>query len=342
VIVSCAPPDGGSGASARERAGGGASDSFAARDQDEALFYLKGTRLHRLDLESRHDEVVANLHSHDVFASTTSPWLAYVTPETASGEDHVDFIESPTLHLFNLSTKRDVTVGPGLGALWGPDSQVAYLRPVGQRHCSGEVCSGRVEVVVRDASSGAEETLLRPGRWTLLGWSGSRVLVGDPRHPGRTLLVGEGRVSALSIPPSSLWAGSPDGRWLLTVGDGSARFVEVQEASASSPPRIPLSGGVLAEGAWSSDSTRVAAGLLDRRGSGSKLVVFGPGSAKPRQIGSVRPAGSVLWSPTMESVVAVAADGARGLRAVRCRTGGSPACSTLLRWKRGVVLLSVL
>lgn len=340
----CAAPDVGFGASGNEplvprTSASGVSEAGAL---DEALFYLRGTRVHRLDLESKSDAVVVDLHSREVFADPRSPWLAYVTSKTPSNETDVDFVESPILHLFNIVTRRNVRVGRGIGAVWGPAAHVAYLRPVKERDCSGEVCTAPTELILRDARSGNQRAVLPAGYWSILGWSGERVLVADADHLKTTLMVGpDGSVTKLRMTPSSLWAGSPNGRWLLAVGEGSAEFVSLDDQGAGAPPPIPLSGAVLAEGSWSSDSTHIAAGLLDRRRLDSKLVVFGPHSTGLRRIGFVRPAGAVLWSPSMASLVAVAADGSRGLRAVKCASDGSSGCSTLLRWRQGVILLSV-
>lgn len=345
LVTGCAPPAGGarSGGTEPQLSRSPATEASEAGDRKETLYYLRGTRLHRLDLESKRDAVVVvNLHSRDVFASQSSPWLAYIAPGTSSGETDPDFLERPTLHLFNIGTRRDITVGPGLGAVWGPGSEVAYLRPVEERDCSEESCRGRTKVVLRDADSGIEKVVLPAGHWSLLGWAGERVVVADAGHLRSTLLVGaEGPAERIPMAPSSLWGGSPDGRWLLTVDHGSTQFIPLEVDHTSAPPRISLSGGVLAEGSWSSDSTKVAAGLLDRRRLDSQLVVLRPESAQPRRIGSVRPAGAVLWSPSMSSIVAVVVDGSRGLRAVECASDGSSRCSTLFRWKRGVVLLSV-
>ena len=316
------------------------ADGRAAK---ERLFYLQGTRVHRLGLDSRNDAVVADLDTKDVFASAHSPWLAYVATDSRSRDTEVDFVERPVLHLFNVTTKRDITVGPGVAPTWGPGAEMAYLRPVEERGCSGERCTGRSELVVHDAVSGSEEVLLPPGRWGVLGWLGERVLVANADRLQSTLVVGRGvQTMELDLSPSSIWAGSPDGRWLLTVEGDSAEFVQFEDgAVGAGTVGVPLRGAVLAEGRWSTDSTRVAAALFDRRGLESELVVFGPSSARPTRIGRVQPVGSVLWSPSMTSLVAVVRGRSGGLRAVRCPPERAVPCSTLLRWRRGIALLSV-
>ncbi len=346
VAGGCGPQGGDTG----PQPSSGASDTAASRTasigehrRQEALFYLRGTKIRRLTLESNRDALIADLHTKDVFGGGRSPWVAYIAPGTRSSETDVDFVESPVLHLFNVTTRKDVVVGPGLGPVWGPGAALAYLRPVERRDCSGERCSGRTKLVLRNATSGAEVVALSAGHWRVLGWLGHKVLVGDADHLGTTLLVdANGGVAKLALSPSSIWAGAPNGRWLLTVDDSSAHFLSLgTDGAVTGSASVSLEAGILAEGSWSLDSTSVAAGLLNRRTLDSKLVVLGPDSQRFRRIGSVHPAGSVLWSRSGSSLVAVATDGSQGLRAVRCITGESSGCSTLLRWKQGVALLSL-
>jgi hypothetical protein len=341
--ASCAPQANQSSVS-RKLQGPNPSSSAAvaigAKEVGERLFYLRGTLVHRLALESKKDITVADLHTRDVFADPHSSWLAYVTPGKNTTGEEDDFVQDPVLHLFNVATKSDVAVGPGLGPIWGPGARVAYLRPVEARTCSDEGCSGRTKVIIRQ-SSGAHDAVLSRGHWNTLGWLGDRVLVADGDHLDSTLLVDEqGRVTKLPVAPSSVWGGSPDGRWLLTIAGSVAAFVPMANEQASGEPRSLRLKGILAAGAWAPDSTRVVAGVLDRRGFDSRLVALDPSSPYPSRIGSVQPAGTVLWSPSSSSVIVVASRSG-GLRAVHCNVDGAAECSSVLRWRRGVALLSV-
>jgi hypothetical protein len=201
--------------------------------------------------------------------------------------------------------------------------------------------------VVHDLTDPRPTVVLEAGRWFLLGWSGDRLLVSQEGDPDTTLSVAlDGSVSALGVPPSEMWAASPDGRWVVTAPTGAAAVRPLLDGAVAGPGVIHrLDGAVLAEGQWAPDSSMVAAVRLDAgdRGVASRLVTLAPGTDGPTTVpGTSGAAGQVLWGPGGRVVFARTASRGRRLEAVMCDLAGPAACRPLFSWARGVTLLALL
>jgi hypothetical protein len=301
------------------------------------LLYLDGTTLERMEIESGKSTRLARLPAPDVAASRSTRWIAYVVGTSAVADD---FVESPVLHLLDVTSGEDIDAGPGFAPLWHPlDDRVAFLRPAEPRECDAETCRGAVTVAVVEPG-GAAQDLLPAGRWGLLAWAGDDLLVADGKDLSHTTVVGPGVHTKLDVPPSEIWDASPDGRRLVTVGATGAQVVHLDAGTISGSPRaVDLPGGLLGDGSWSSDSTRFAAIVRDRGGT-RVVVVEGDGLTARPLPGSAGAAGSVLWSPS-GTVVSItrSAQGGRRLEAAFCPVDSGTRCRGLFSWVQDVVLL---
>ena len=322
--------------------GGSSPTSGAVRQRRPAplsLLYLRGARLHRLNLRTGGDEVLRTLPPADVHAAPDSAWLALVSDPRAT-----DFAAQPRLSLLHPDSGRRRSIGPGFAPLWRPDgAAVAYLRPVEERSCDAETCAGRVEVVTAGLS-GERDILLGPGHWTLLTWAGPRLLVADLDDPGAvTITGGPGPPHRLPLAPAEIWGASPDGRWVVVARPRDAAFIALSRAAELGRRRGLRPGGRLAEGAWSPHSDTVAGVVLQGIGDGvpsSRVVLSSPDGASRALRGSKGAAGAPLWSPDGRAIAFPQAAGkARDrLRAQVCMVEGS-SCRSWLSWTDEVRLL---
>jgi hypothetical protein len=307
------------------------------------LLYMKGSVLHRMDVRTGDDDIVVDLPRADVHSAPASSLIAYVT---SSGGGDEDFDAAPKLTVLDPETGRKLDLGSGVAPLWSPDgNRLAYLKPVEPRACAGETCAGAVEVAVYEVASDARSTLLSEGRWSLITWSGGGVVVADQDRPGSGIVARPGSQAPLGLPPSIIWAASPDGRWLVTAGRAGAAFVELGHPSGD-PVTVPLAGRRLAEGAWTPNSDRIAAVVLRVIGGipRTRLATLSPRDPAPAPVPSSRGAiGRPLWSSDGSSIAfaRVAGPGGRKLRATWCPLGGPGRCRELLSWTDDVRLLEL-
>jgi len=325
--------------------GANAPTSGAARRPEHrrdslSLLYMRGARLHRLDLRTGGDEVLRTLPPAEVHAASASAWLALVTAAPSTN----DFAVDPRLSLLHPDSGRRRRLGPGFAPLWRPDGDaVAYLRPVEERSCDAETCSGRVEVVTVGIS-GDPETLLGPGHWTLLAWAGSRLLLGERHDPGAvTIAGGRQRSQRLPLAPAELWGASPDGRWVVVSRPRGAAFIGLDRAAQLGRPLALVAGGRLAEGAWSPHSDTLAGVVLRGVEDGvpsSRVVLSSPEGGTRGLRGSKGAASEPLWSADGRSIAFSQAVGRAQdrLRARVCLLASS-SCRSWLSWTDEVRLL---
>jgi hypothetical protein len=264
-----------------------------------SLLYLKRGSLRAVELETGRKRSLGELRADVAAAAPRGPWIAEVVPLEAPTGGERDFVLEPELRLLDVSSGRESTIGPGFAPLWGPDgATLVFLEPTGARRCSGEVCQGKSKLVALDVATGEKRVLLDAGRWGLLSWLGRHVVVSDARNLDRALSVSlDGRMQELSLEPSEVWAGSPDGEWLVAVQGGRALVHAASDgATTGRPGRIPIRGGILAAGAWAPDSSLVAAVVVGG-GSGERAVIFDPEDRRPARLRGLDGAtGPVLWS----------------------------------------------
>lgn len=298
------------------------------------LLYLRGRTVHALDLDDRNDRVLAEMPTKDVWVSPAGPWLAYVVPEEPLAESEPDFIPDPTLRVVNLETTDDLDLGRGIQPTWHPaDERLASLRPVDDRECSGESCTGPEELVVYDLESDQESVLTEPGDYTILGWAGERVLISDARDLSAVTSAGADGTETLDIAPSNVWGASADGTWLLYNDGARSAFLEVAtgESFATSLP------GPLMDALWSPTEQRVATTVV-RGGTNPEIHVIGPGRGGSRIFDPGGEPGILNWSANGKVVVPVRR-AARVQDVMMCGTGAS--CRSAARLRGAVLILGV-
>lgn len=335
---------------------GNAAESFAG-GPDEVL-YLSGTSLVRRDLESGKEEPAGVIESPSVYAAPGSPWVAYVTAKSSADDD---FAAEPVLNLYDVENDEKARYGAGVAPVWNrAGTHVAFLRPVEPRDCQGEECSGEVQIGVVEAGTGEESVVLDPGRYTILGWAGEWILVSDFDDPGTTISVTvDDERQQLGMPASQFWDASPDGRWVVKANAKKVELVPIEGGELGEDRvAIDLGDATLLEGAWSHDSSAVAAVVSNesfvQRGKGenartvtedptTRIVTFSPERPEPREVPeTVGATGTVLWSVDNESIVfASLLDPKRALfQAKHCPVAGNDlGCEIVTSWTEGVTLL---
>lgn len=313
------------------------NSSLPALSDDKELLYLDGTTLERFDIESGTQTRIVRLPTLDVSASRSTEWIAYVIGIEVAADD---FIESPVLHLRNVTTGEDIEVGPGFSPLWHPlDDRLAFLQPVEPRNCEVETCRGGVTVAVAGPGTDIGE-LLPAGRWGLLTWAGDHLLVVDGSDLSHTVVAHPDGRSELDVSPSEVWDASPDGRWLVTVGPAGAELHPLEAGvPAGAPVDIDLGDAVLGDGSWSPDSSRLAATV--RAGGRAQVAVVGSEDPEARPLaGSDGATGALLWSPSGSGVTLTrSTPGGRRLEAAYCPVDSGARCRGLFSWVQDVVLL---
>jgi hypothetical protein len=354
---------GGGDDGASESSAGTAGNAAASLEggPDEIL-YLSGTSLVRRNLEDGQEAPVGMIESPSVYPSHGSHWIAYVTTKAVGGDD--DFAAEPVMHLYDPENDVTERYGPGVAPLWNPSgTHVAFLRPVEPRNCQGESCPGDVQIGVLEAATGSESSLLEPGRYSILGWSGEWILVSDFDDPSTiTAVTFDDEPSMLDIPASQYWDASPDGRWIVKANAKKTEFVSIEDGRLGDERvAIDLGDYQLFEGGWAHDSSRVAAVVssesvvhkekkdekddTDRVLVGkatTRIVTFSPDDPEPVMVdGTFGASGSILWSVDNASIVfASLLDPKKALfQAKTCPVGNSQGCEIVTSWTEGVTLL---
>ena len=308
---------------------------------DRTLLYLDGKTLRTYDIDDGSSRTIAELPSSDATASGGS--VVYVTSATPTTGDE-DFIASPELHLYDVSSGRDVTIGPGNSVLWHPQGgRFAYLEPAEPRRCEGEVCEGSNALIAAEIGSRRRTTLSRGEVYAPLAWLGARVVMSRDTPSPTTVAISESGASEdLGVPPAELWGASPDGAWVVRSVPARVDFEAVRPGGEEITVEMP--GSVLGEGAWAPDSTRLAAVSLRESGA-SRLVLLDPSESGFETLPAARGvAGPVLWAPDGRALAFTRATGPDGLKvqAVICEASdGEFDCRGAFSWGRGVTLLSL-
>jgi hypothetical protein len=302
--------------------------------------------LHSRDLTTGEDRIVERLPSSDVWAAPEAPLLASVADAQPPAPGEEDFAVRPELLLVDARTGARRELGPGVAPLWDEAGErLAWLRPVEDRSCAGEICAGAVAVETVEVDSMRSQTVLPAGRWSLLSWAGEALLVADVRAPDRVVVATlEGATAELPVAASEVWGATPDGDWLVRVAAGRVELLPLDGGVASGPARAVAGGGrALAEGSWSPGGDRLAAvELRVGRPARARVVVVSVPDGSLRPVPSSRGAtGRVVWSPDGDEVAFARSAGRRGgrLEAVICPVSGTSGCRALFSWVRDVTLL---
>jgi hypothetical protein len=150
----------------------------------------------------------------------------------------------------------------------------------------------------------------------------------------------DGRVRRLWLAPSEVWAGSPDGQWMLAVRAGRPLLYSTGEpATDARAKRISTGGGVFAAGAWAPDSSLMAAVVVGA-GSGERPVVLDPTGRHPVPLRGVTGAtGPVLWS--QDARLVVLPGGGSGKQHVSVCVVEQRSCRRLMPYGRAMSLVGV-
>lgn len=316
-------------------------------DEGTHLLFLRGRVIRSFDLDGAVQEMVVRLPGDNAVLSIDGTTAAVVTAAVPTGNDQ-DFLEYPELQTIDLAGGAREILGPGFSPLWSASDSLAYIEPVERRACDGEVCSGRARVVVA-GPGGSPQPVTSPGRWGLLGWAGTRLLVTDQSDLRRTVSVGpDGDTTSLAIPPSEVWGASPDGHWLLRADRRSSRILALDESGAPTGRAIDmdLDGAALGPGAWAPDSSTVTAVAITAAPGGipvSRMLTLSTAGPPPKPVpGSRRAVGGVIWASDSSRFAYAQATGPglSRLTARLCDLDG--ACRSLFHWTQGVTLLALL
>ncbi len=312
----------------------------AAKGPARSLLYLDGNDLRTFDLATGRDRFLAQAPSTDATATPDGDRIAYVVSSSPGPTDE-DFIAVPELQIADVSSGALSDAGAGFSPMWSPDgSRLAALVPAEARGCEGETCLGTVSAAVIEPATGDRTTVVEPGRMSLLGWWGDRLLIGLQDPPSVIASSVDGSLERLDFVPNEVWGPAPNGDSLLVVDEDSARFARPDSPAIADS--VPLDGLMLGEGAWAPNSSEVAAVGLGR--GGSQIVLLGPHDGRPRPVARSGGAqGQIVWAPDSGSFVFARSIGGRGLRlqALHCRMRNEVACSPLFSWGRGVRLLAL-
>jgi hypothetical protein len=328
------------------------SDSEVSRENAAAAFengpptllyadFNEAQDLRRLDLSTgREEEAGLVPHSGNTTAAPGSNWLAVEAPLEAPDGGRV-----PAVHLYDPETKQELTLSPALSPRWSPDGGlVAWLQPADSSDCGGSSCRGPKTLVVTVPDMERTDVLTAPGRFGLLGWAGDHVIFEEEEPFGPPVLRSvslDGATQDLPLRPKEFWGGSPDGRYIVASGESGTRFIRMQDGQLSAGgPEIGISPGtMLGAGAWSHDSSKVAAFALTEENL--DLVAFSPTDPEPRVLvgGGRASTGAVLWGPANDQLIFQRFTGTE-LEAVHCVLD-EDGCDVRLAWTRGIGLLRI-
>jgi hypothetical protein len=359
VLSSAACSDDTSSSPARTPSG--ARSSVAER----VLFYADGTMLHRLTLEDKKSELIAELPSADVAVSPNGQRYVAVVKAPLRGDS--DELARPSLVMVpTAGPEAAITLGPGRSPLWSPDgSSIAAISEIGgyticpvqnnrdkprnkpQQGVTLEECVAGERVVVYEADGGPDQdstTALGANRWSVLGWVDGDHILG---LGGATPIVALGfpgasneEIRKFGVEPAKMWGGSPTEQLFLIAQDEDMVFI-TGNGKIRAPVNLPQGG--LSDGAWSPDGRMVAAELVrERANAGSLLTLIDARSGSVEIVPDSEGAlGNVVWSEDSSAFayVRIHPEGKGRTQTVLCSIDLE--CERLFDWKGGVDLLSL-
>jgi hypothetical protein len=243
-----------------------------------------GTLVKRIDLRTGRISTLFTAPGGQVALPVTGDRAAYVvsTPAPGPAPSGSPTPALPIVHVVDLRTGEDVSVGEGSGPVWSADgTHLAAIRQTPQGP----------EIVAMTTS----DPQLRPitpwaTEWTILGWAGDRVLLFG--LPLRMYLASmDGGLQQLPTPNAEIHDPSPDGRWVFAVsGQGDAVFLRLGQ---SEPVVVDLGPWQLGNAHWTDNDLVVAAAATGTQiDAPSTVLVLDPA------------AGSMLKVSHMQGVVA--------------------------------------
>jgi hypothetical protein len=209
-----------------------------------------GTLVKRIDLRTGSISQLFEAPGSQVALPATGDRAAYVVSTPAPGPAAPTGSPTPTLpivHVVDLRTGEDVSVGEGSGPVWSADG--THLAAIRQTPQGPEIVAMTTsDPQLRPITTWATE-------WTILGWAGDRVLLFG--LPLRMYLASmDGGLQQLPTPSAEIHGPSPDGRWVFAVSQGDAVFLRLGQ---SEPVVIDLGPWQLGNAHWTDNDLVVAA-----------------------------------------------------------------------------------
>lgn len=257
-------------------------------------------------------------------------WVAYAGPK------------QPVVHIYTFGTEGIETV-PGDDPTWTPDgSGLAVVRPFGNTKCSSGECEGPVRVVEVDPETGEATPLInRVGEWSIVGWSGDDLLVGDVAADDALFLVnGPSDLTPLEdLAADDVRSVSPDGQWIVVVAESGPELWSLEDDSVAFEERFGGPEDTFTSIDWTEDSSRFAAILTTLEDT--TIVSVGVDSSTPDVVvDDLEPSGDLFWAPDEQGVIFTAVNREEAqLEATYCPLDDGE-CSTYITWQTGTSVIA--
>lgn len=204
----------------------------------------------RIDLRTGMISQLFEAPTSQVTLPASGDRAAYVVSTPAPGSATPSGSPTPAVsfvHVVDLRTGEDVSVGEGSGPVWSSDG--THLAAIRQTPQGPEIVAMTTsDPHLRPITSWATE-------WTILGWAGDRVLLFG--LPLRMYLASmDGGLQQLPTPSAEIHDPSPDGRWVFAISGGDAVFLPLGQ---SEPVVIDLGPWQLGNAHWTDNDLVVAA-----------------------------------------------------------------------------------
>lgn len=312
--------------------GSGAPERVAPEDATApAIYYVEGSELKRTEPDDAGEgETIAEGISAAADADPSSQhvaWVAFAGPER------------PVTHVYTFGEDGVRTVS-GTSPVWKADgSAFAILRPVGGATCDDRECNGPVEVHTVDADDLEGTEVLNRGRWSLHGWTGDNLIVGDAESPDESFIVtGKNEVTPIDVPSDTIRSVSPDGRWFTVAKETGPELWSLEGDEVEFVERFGGPEDTFTAVDWSEDSSRFAAVLVTLEDA--TIVVADVDSSTPETVmDHLQPSGDVFWAPDEAGIVFTAVNREdTQLEATWCPLGEED-CTTYVTWQTGTSVI---
>lgn len=319
--------------------GVGGDGDEVARDltEDEVLdsaplvYYVEGDALKSIGARDDEGEIVREGLSPYVTGADQATYVTWV--EFGSGDQ-------PVIQLYDRAADEKETIS-GTAPVWDEAGQrFAYLSPTRLGSCSETDCEVPVQVVVFDTGSGESKLWLDQGRWSIVGWAGDELIVGDAKNKSRSSIVdAEGDTRRLRIAFGDIKSVSPDGEWVISSKQSGPELVRIADGIDRSP--LGDNDDTVTFVDWASDSSRAAVvATFDE--DPPRLFIVDTESRSIEPFNEDEVVGEVFWGPDDQGVVLTRVDRDElQLQASFCRIEAPDKCVSLLEWQTNIRVVGV-
>lgn len=296
-----------------------------------SIYYVEGNAMKEIAPSDSEGETLAEGVSAAAEASpdgARAAWVAYAGPT------------DPVAHIYTFGQEGIETV-PGEAPTWkGDGSEFAVMRPVGGTECSEGECNGPVEVFTVDAASGEATELLNEGRWSLIGWVGDRLVVGDAQREDSAFIVeAKNEVTPIDIAAEDIRSIAPDGQWIVVVAESGPELWSLEDDSVEFAERFGGPEDTFTSIDWTEDSSRFAA-ILTTLEDTTIVSVDVDSSTPDVVVDDLEPSGDLFWAPDEQGMVFTAVNREEvQLEATYCPLDGGD-CSVYITWQTGTSVIS--